>query len=131
MEAEAIIIESLDYDIAFTETVYHHLARIVKDDREKLEESEKLLSLVMGVKEVQKSGNELFALAIVYLIKPSQLREFPNPTLQRIKVLAGKVYNIYITVKTAIKNQPLKSWCFILLQGLLCSIESRIIGIWV
>ena len=46
----------------------------------------------------------MLALAIIYLIKPSQLKEYAGSTLQRIKMLAGKVYNMYISAKAAIRN---------------------------
>ena len=52
-------------------------------------------------REALRSGEEMLALAIIYLIKPSQLREYPVSMLQRVKILAGKVYNMYISAKTA------------------------------
>jgi hypothetical protein len=78
---------------------------MLKDDKEKLDESEKLLSLVVNNKEATRSGEEMLALAIIYLIKPSQLREFSGASIQKIKMLAGKIYNMYISAKAAIRNQ--------------------------
>lgn len=46
-----------------------------------------------------KAGEDMIALGIVYLIKPSLVREWNSENLQKIKTIASKIYNLYILNK--------------------------------
>ena len=53
---EGFIIDILNYDVGFNETAYHYISRLLVEDREKLEESEKLLSVIISEREISKLG---------------------------------------------------------------------------
>lgn len=53
-----------------------------------------------------KAGEDLIALGIVYLIKPSLVREWNSENLQKIKTIASKIYNLYIL------NKAGRTWNF-------------------
>ena len=48
-----------------------------------------------------KQGEETIALGIIYLIKPSLVREHGCENLQRVKTVASKLYNLYISNKAS------------------------------
>ena len=59
-----------------------------------------------------KLGEEVIALGIVYLIKPSLVREYGCENLQKVKTAASKVYNLYIANKAG-RNWNINAWFFI------------------
>lgn len=66
-----------------------------------MEDSEKLLGLAVTEKDIMKAGEQMVALAIVYLIKPSLVREWSCENLQKVKATASKIYNLYVLNKAA------------------------------
>lgn len=51
-----------------------------------------------------KMGEEIIALGIIYLIKPSLVREWRIYSLHKVKTAASKIYNLYIANKGTTKN---------------------------
>ena len=49
-------------------------------------------------------GEETVALGIVYLIRPSLVREWRSPNMHKVKSAASKIYGLYIGNKGATKN---------------------------
>lgn len=47
-----------------------------------------------------KSGEDIVALGIVYLIKPSLVRDWSGENLHKVKTIASKIYNLYILNKS-------------------------------
>lgn len=48
-----------------------------------------------------KLGEDVVALGIIYLIKPSLVREFGCENLLKVKTAASKIYNLYISNKSS------------------------------
>lgn len=98
---EGWILAAFNFDMSFTEISYSYLAQYLgKDNEDKMEDSEKLLGLAVSEREIMKAGEDIVALGIVYLIKPSVVREWSCENLQKIKTIASKIYNLYILNKS-------------------------------
>lgn len=79
-----------------------------------------------------KAGEDIVALGIVYLIKPSVVREWSCENLQKIKTIASKIYNLYILNKSG-KNWILMIYIFMVLTAilvLLCLLCMFFFNIW-
>jgi hypothetical protein len=50
-----------------------------------------------------KSGEEIIALGILYLIKPSLVSDWNDQYINKIKSVASKIYEQYILNKNAMK----------------------------
>jgi hypothetical protein len=101
---EGWILELFNFDMSFGEISYSVLSRVLGDEnKDKMEDSEKLLGLAVTEKEIMKAGEEMVALAVAYLIKPALVREWNCENHQKLKAVATKVYNLYILNK-AVKN---------------------------
>jgi hypothetical protein len=73
---ESAILSAFSFDIAIEDTTYSYLYRILNSSYpDKLEECEKLYKMVAGHKEIYQFGEEILALAIVYLIIPQFVRD--------------------------------------------------------
>jgi hypothetical protein len=68
----------------------------------------------------------MVALAIVYLIKPSLVREWSSENLQKIKTIASKIYNLYILNKSG-RNWILMIYIFIVFLFLSFSFHLQIV----
>ena len=108
--AEAWILAFFDFDMSFPEITYSTLAQTLgKESEDKLEDCEKLLGLAVTEKTIMRFGEEIVALGVVYLIKPLLVREIAADNIHKIKIVASKVYNLYIL------NKANRSWNFSLL----------------
>ena len=97
---ESWILSYFDFNMAFSEISYSYLVSILGPENEdKLEECERLLELAISEFKIMKLGEENLALGIIYLVKPSLIREWKNQNMYKIKSVAKEIYSKYIDRK--------------------------------
>jgi hypothetical protein len=102
--AEGWILEMFNYDMTFPEITFATISKVLGEDNlAKLEDSEKLLGLAVTERDIMKAGEELVALAVVYLIKPALVKEWAGENYPKIKPVGTKIYKLFMLNK-AIKN---------------------------
>ena len=102
---ESWLLSYFDFDLSFSEISYSYLANILAPENEdKLEECERLLRLAITELKIMKLGEENLALGIIYLVKPSLVREWKNQNMYKIKSVAKEIYSKYIDCKNFSKS---------------------------
>lgn len=74
-QSESFVLSYFNFDMSFSEISLSYLYLILSpSSEEKLEDAQKLLGLAITEREIMKMGQEVIALGIIYLIKPSLVR---------------------------------------------------------
>ena len=101
VQTEAEILSFFNFEISFSEITYSYIAKKL-NSTEKLHDCEKLLALAVTELEIMKWGEELVALGVIYLIKPSLLEDRENQS--KAKIIGRKIYHLYIGNRHKKKN---------------------------